>query len=75
MQNERIRDYFIEDIQEEAWTKDWRLITQAGYQQRGLVVEVTNESFTYEEASRLTELFHRKNVRPPSREAQLDMPY
>jgi len=52
------------------WTRDWRLITQADYQERGLVVKVTNESFTYDEANRLTELFHRNNVIAPLRETQ-----
>ena len=73
MQNERIRDYFIEDIQENSWTERWRLITKASFKKRGLVIKVTNESFTYEEANKLTEVFHRNNVRGPVREAKHNM--
>lgn len=65
MGSERIKDYFVEDIQNNARTEQWRLITQAAYQDSGLVVEASKESFTFLEASKLIELFHRYNVRAP----------
>ena len=72
MQNERVKDYFVEDIQKELEEERWQLVIQARYGD-GLLIEATSELFTYDEANRLTEVFNRNNVRPPLWEAQFDM--